>query len=117
MKLYCDCFAAGELCGVDCKCTECFNNSQNLNIRADAIETILEKNPYSFNSKADNDAKGKKQTSKYGCNCRRSGCQKKYCCCYNDGLKCNENCKCTECANIENPKKIKTNEENNSIEV
>ena len=27
LKLYCDCFSAGELCIPDCKCTECCNNS------------------------------------------------------------------------------------------
>jgi len=25
LKLYCDCFAAGEFCGVECNCTECSN--------------------------------------------------------------------------------------------
>lgn len=42
----------GELCGPECNCTECCNNSANLNIRAQTIESILEKNPYAFNSKS-----------------------------------------------------------------
>ena len=34
-----------------------------------------------------------------GCSCRRTSCLKKYCVCYNSGLKCNENCRCSECLN------------------
>lgn len=45
LKLYCDCFARGELCGLDCKCSECNNNDHNLRLRNNAIEKILEKNP------------------------------------------------------------------------
>lgn len=34
-----------------------------------------------------------------GCNCKKSGCQKKYCDCYNMGLECTDNCKCEGCRN------------------
>lgn len=30
VKLYCECFSAGELCGNECKCLECFNNENKL---------------------------------------------------------------------------------------
>lgn len=34
-----------------------------------------------------------------GCNCKKSHCRKKYCECYNAGVKCSELCKCEECKN------------------
>ena len=29
MKMYCECFANGGLCGPDCECDDCFNNDAN----------------------------------------------------------------------------------------
>ena len=34
-----------------------------------------------------------------GCNCKKTGCLKKYCECFNEGVKCNEYCKCNNCGN------------------
>ncbi len=36
---------------------------------------------------------------KKGCNCKKTACRKKYCECYNAGLKCTYLCKCEGCKN------------------
>ena len=46
-----------------------------------------------------------KLSNNKGCNCRRTGCLKKYCVCFSEGLKCNEDCRCTECENFVKPRK------------
>ena len=35
------------------------------------------------------------------CTCSKSGCNKKYCECYKEGLKCNIKCRCANCLNGE----------------
>ena len=37
------------------------------------------------------------------CTCSKSGCNKKYCECFKEGLKCNIKCRCINCLNIEEP--------------
>ena len=34
-----------------------------------------------------------------GCNCKRSGCNRGYCECFQLGVRCSERCKCCECSN------------------
>ncbi|KAL4500676.1 hypothetical protein ABPG72_003100 [Tetrahymena utriculariae] len=123
LKLYCDCFAAGEFCGAECNCCECSNTVANKEARNKIVEGLLEKNPFAFNVKdieieepTQLSLKAqKKLASKKGCNCRRSGCLKKYCQCYQDGLQCGEHCKCNGCENCEKPAKKLFLAEQNSL--
>ncbi|XP_065090514.1 protein lin-54 homolog [Ochlerotatus camptorhynchus] len=102
LKLYCDCFANGEFC-YNCNCRDCYNNLDNEEERQKAIRATLERNPSAFKPKigavsADEDAL--RQHTK-GCNCKRSGCLKNYCECYEAKIACSANCKCIGCRNTE----------------
>ncbi|CAD8053497.1 unnamed protein product [Paramecium sonneborni] len=110
LKLYCDCFAAGVTCGKDCNCCSCHNNDDHTKERETVIKQIMERNPSAFRPKVESksnseDEQDHKPRHFKGCNCKKSNCLKKYCECYQMGVKCSELCKCDECKNCEMPVK------------
>ena len=83
IKKYCECFANNKCC-TNCLCLDCRNKEvyigwpgvdQGENTKNKTKEIIV-------------------------CTCSKSGCNKKYCECYKEGLKCNIKCRCINCLNL-----------------
>ena len=110
LKLYCECFANGGVCGPCCQCNGCYNDELHENERRLARRQICLRNPFAFKPAdhvlslqvlqsaklADQDRSGHR-----GCNCRKSNCQKKYCECFQAGVACGAHCNCCDCKNDE----------------
>lgn len=99
IKKYCECFANNRFCK-NCPCLDC----RNKDIFIGAFNTAENKNKEII-----------------VCTCSKSGCNKKYCECYKEGVKCNIKCRCINCTNCEeqldkSDKSANDSNKNNSTE-
>ncbi|XP_074004836.1 tesmin [Numenius arquata] len=98
---YCDCFANGDFCN-NCNCNNCYNSQLHESERFQAIKACLDRNPEAFLPKIGKGKLGEiKPHHNKGCNCKRSGCLKNYCQCFEAKIMCSSICKCIGCKNYE----------------
>lgn len=98
LKLYCECFKRQNYCVV-CSCPNCLNKEKFEMIRQQSICFLKNKSKFAFKSVGIvNENKLLKEHIK-GCKCKNSNCQKNYCECYQNGMKCGSHCKCANCLN------------------
>lgn len=108
LKLYCECFANGEFC-YNCNCRNCSNNLVHESERQRAIKSCLDRNPEAFRPKIGKGKEGEaERRHNKGCHCKRSGCLKNYCECYEAKIMCSSMCKCVGCKNFEESPERKT---------
>lgn len=74
--MYCECFSSDRVCGDDCACKGCKNTPEHRTEVATAKLAAKERG--NRNS----------SLSDKRCTCKKTGCLKRYCECYNAGVAC-----------------------------
>ncbi|KAB2027311.1 hypothetical protein ES319_D05G025700v1 [Gossypium barbadense] len=117
--VYCECFASGMYCD-ECNFVNCYNNVEYEAVRRDSVGATLKSNLNAFRPKISSSSHGAKDNKEAGevlmlgkhskgCHCKRSGCLRKYCECFQANILCYESCKCMGC------KKFKGSEERRTL--
>jgi hypothetical protein len=98
LKKYCDCFAAGNFCGPECECENCGNHEEN----RWEVEQLRQNASQRSNASGEGlagDSSVAEMVSQRRCRCKRTGCLKRYCECYQAGRECTAHCSCEGCYN------------------
>ncbi|XP_062204499.1 protein tesmin/TSO1-like CXC 6 [Phragmites australis] len=100
LKLYCVCFASGSHCTESCGCEPCLNKPiQGAPRSAPVLPMKLIQTPEAGQDSAEQLIRCPMDLVRRKCTCKKSGCLKKYCDCYQGGAGCSINCKCDDCRN------------------
>jgi hypothetical protein len=111
LKLYCECFAAGDFCTPGyCKCGDCSNLHEFRERRVAAVQKLLKRKGADAFRRVSVE-KERTIAAATGCKCRKSGCVKNYCECYHAGLKCSSKCRCDGCKNCSENRAKKGNKQ------
>ena len=87
-KNYCQCFSEGRYC-FNCNCIDCNNKKPEC---------------FSTNKHQIEEENKDKKGINISCTCTKSGCNKNYCECFKNKVKCNNLCRCRNCENCEDGK-------------